>query len=135
VRSLDAVRAIVRWHHERIDGRGYPDGLKGKAIPLLAQIVGVVDVFDALTTNRPYRPAMATETAYNIMMKDAENGWRPQPLVMTFIGLHQKGAGEAAFLKPAPALEDAMPAATRRSAAFSLLQSAIWRLAPTKVFQ
>jgi putative two-component system response regulator len=135
VRSLEAVRAIVRWHHERVDGRGYPDGLKGNAIPLLAQIVGVVDVFDALTTARPYRPAMATETAYNVMVKDAESGWRPQSLVMTFIGLHQRGAGEAAFLKLAPAVEDAMPVATRRNAAFSLLQSAIWRLAPTKVFQ
>ena len=55
VRSLERVRPIVRWHHEREDGRGYPDGLTRGEIPLLAQIVGVVDVFDALTTNRPYR--------------------------------------------------------------------------------
>src|SRR3954470_24900254 len=55
VGSLDRVRPIVRHHHERLDGTGYPDGLSGHAIPLLAQIVGVVDVFDALTTDRPYR--------------------------------------------------------------------------------
>ena len=55
VRSFDAVRGIVRHHHERLDGRGYPDRLAGDAIPLLAQIVTVVDVYDALTSDRPYR--------------------------------------------------------------------------------
>ena len=57
VRSLERVRPIVRWHHERQDGRGYPDRLRGDEIPLLAHIVAVVDVFDALTTTRPYRGA------------------------------------------------------------------------------
>ena len=55
VRSFEAVRPIIRHHHERLDGRGYPDGLSGDRIPLLAQIVSIVDVFDALTTDRPYR--------------------------------------------------------------------------------
>jgi len=58
LRSLRNVRPIVRHHHERLDGSGYPDGLRGDAIPLLAQIVGIVDVFDALTTTRPYKAAM-----------------------------------------------------------------------------
>ena len=49
------MRPIVRHHHERIDGRGYPDGLAGDRVPLLAQIVSIADVFDALTTDRPYR--------------------------------------------------------------------------------
>ena len=66
VRSLDRVRPIVRSHHERIDGGGYPDGLKGEAIPLLAQLVSVVDIFDALTTDRPYRAALPTHTAYEM---------------------------------------------------------------------
>ena len=56
LRSLQAVRPIVRHHHERLDGSGYPDGLKGDAVPVLAQIMGITDVFDALTTNRPYQP-------------------------------------------------------------------------------
>src|ERR1043166_7655021 len=67
VRSLDAVRAIVRHHHERLDGRGYPDGLAGDDIPLLAQIVTIVDVFDALTTKRPYRRAMSSAAAFATM--------------------------------------------------------------------
>ncbi|RPI51769.1 MAG: response regulator [Acidobacteria bacterium] len=89
VRSLERVRPIVRSHHEREDGRGYPDGLSGREIPLLAQIVGVVDVFDALTTNRPYRTAMTTQAAYDIMLADAASGWCPVKLVRMFIDLHR----------------------------------------------
>ena len=89
VKSLERVRPIVRSHHERIDGRGYPDGLSGEDIPLLAQIVGVVDVFDALTTNRPYRKAMTIEAAYKIMLSEAASGWCPVQLVTTFIEVHQ----------------------------------------------
>jgi len=90
VRSLQRVRPIVRSHHERIDGRGYPDGLADGEVPLLAQIVGVVDVFDALTTTRPYREAMTTEAAYEIMRKEAASGWCPPKLAATFIDLHHK---------------------------------------------
>jgi putative two-component system response regulator len=98
VRSLHRVRPIVRSHHERIDGRGYPDGLAGQEVPLLAQIVGVVDVFDALTTTRPYRKAMAVETAYDIMRTDAESGWCPPKLVATFIDLHYRQHRPRLFL-------------------------------------
>ncbi|HEY6092867.1 MAG TPA: HD domain-containing phosphohydrolase [Gemmatimonadales bacterium] len=57
------LKPIIRWHHERYDGTGYPDRLKGDEIPVAAQIVGIVDVYDALTTARSYRPAMTRETA------------------------------------------------------------------------
>lgn len=57
------VMAIVRWHHERIDGKGYPDGLGGDQIPLAARIVAVADAFDAMTTARPYRPARSMADA------------------------------------------------------------------------
>jgi len=57
------LKPIIRWHHERYDGTGYPDRLRGDEIPLAAQIVGIVDVYDALTTERSYRPAMPHETA------------------------------------------------------------------------
>jgi putative two-component system response regulator len=53
----------VRWHHERFDGTGYPDALKGEDIPLVARVVTVADVFDAITSNRPYRTAMAVDEA------------------------------------------------------------------------
>ena len=89
VRSLDRVRPIVRHHHERLDGRGYPDALSGDEVPLLAQIVSVVDVFDALTTDRPYRKALPTVTAYKMLREEADGGWCPKPLVETFIDLHR----------------------------------------------
>jgi HD-GYP domain-containing protein (c-di-GMP phosphodiesterase class II) len=56
---------VVRWHHERWDGKGYPDGLREDQIPLAARIVSVCDAFDAMTSDRPYRPALPTEAAIN----------------------------------------------------------------------
>jgi HD-GYP domain-containing protein (c-di-GMP phosphodiesterase class II) len=57
------LKPIIRWHHERYDGTGYPDRLRGDEIPIAAQIVGIVDVYDALSTARPYRPALARHAA------------------------------------------------------------------------
>jgi putative two-component system response regulator len=85
VRSLDAVRPIVRHHHERLDGRGYPDGLAGDEIPVLARIVSVVDVFDALTTDRPYRNAMTVDATLQIMRDDARAGWCDPALLEAFV--------------------------------------------------
>jgi len=85
LRSLRRVRPIVRHHHERMDGSGYPDGLEGDAIPLLAQIMSVVDVFDALTTPRPYKPALPIETAYAELLREADRGWRRRDLVEVFV--------------------------------------------------
>jgi len=101
VRSLERVRPIVRSHHERQDGRGYPDRLAGDEIPLLAQIVAVVDVFDALTTNRPYRDAMSPKAAYEIMLKEAAGGWCSVKLAQTFIDLHRRKFSGASSVKPA----------------------------------
>jgi HD-GYP domain-containing protein (c-di-GMP phosphodiesterase class II) len=58
------VRAIVRWHHERLDGQGYPDGLKGEQIPLVARIVAVADAYDAMVADRPYSPARTPQEAF-----------------------------------------------------------------------
>jgi putative nucleotidyltransferase with HDIG domain len=57
------LKPIIRWHHERHDGTGYPDRLRGDEIPVSAQVVGIVDVFDALTTDRPYRPGLDFDAA------------------------------------------------------------------------
>lgn len=65
------ITALVRHHHERIDGRGYPDGLRGEAIPLGARIIAVADTFDALTSNRAYRPAVTQKSALDILDKEA----------------------------------------------------------------
>jgi putative two-component system response regulator len=90
VRSLEPVRGIVRHHHERFDGTGYPDGLSGDQIPLLAQIVTVVDVFDALTTDRPYRAALSKISACDTLLKEAARGWYAMSLVETFLDVHKK---------------------------------------------
>ncbi len=87
MRSLRQVRSIVRHHHERLDGSGYPDQLKGDAIPLLAQIMSIVDVYDALTTERPYKRAMTPAEAFEELMAEAQRGWRRQDLVDTFIAV------------------------------------------------
>jgi putative two-component system response regulator len=92
LRLLRAVRPIVRSHHERLDGSGYPDGLQGDRIPLVAQIVAVADVFDALTTARPYRDPMPPEAAYEELRREAGRGWRRRDLVEAFIDLGRRGA-------------------------------------------
>jgi len=85
LQSLRNVRPIVRHHHERLDGSGYPDGLLGDATPLLAQIMGVVDVFDALTTPRPYRAALPFASAGAELRREVTRGWRRAHLVATFL--------------------------------------------------
>jgi putative two-component system response regulator len=91
LRSLRGVRPIVRHHHERRDGSGYPDGLRGDAIPLLAQITAIVDVFDALTTERPYKNALSIERAYGELTQEADRGWHRPDLVDAFIALGRAG--------------------------------------------
>jgi putative two-component system response regulator len=85
LRSLRRVRRIVRHHHERLDGSGYPDGLTGDATPLLAQIMGIVDVFDALTSDRPYRAALPVASAAAELRYDVARGWRRGDLVESFL--------------------------------------------------
>jgi putative nucleotidyltransferase with HDIG domain len=70
------IRSIIRWHHEKYDGSGYPDGLRGDEIPLAAQIICMADVYDALTTQRSYRPALMPEAAHARML-DVRGWWRP----------------------------------------------------------
>jgi putative two-component system response regulator len=89
LRSLRRVRPIVRHHHERLDGTGYPDGLAGADVPLLAQVIGVVDVFDALTSARPYRTPMTPQRACEELIRECDLGWRDRELVDAFIGLTQ----------------------------------------------
>jgi putative nucleotidyltransferase with HDIG domain len=82
---------VIRHHHERFDGRGYPDGLAGSSIPLGARIVAVADVFDALTSDRPYRPAMSTKAAVAELRAQAGRGLDGE-LVQVFIESMQDDA-------------------------------------------
>lgn len=72
MRTFQSALPIVRWHHERPNGRGYPDGLEGDSLPLLPRIVAVADCFDALSTDRPYRPAFPLPECRNILLRAAE---------------------------------------------------------------
>lgn len=91
LRSLRLVRQIVRHHHEVLDGTGYPDGLHGEQVPLLAQIVGIVDLYDAVTSSRPYRDALPAEHAYRELRNECVQGRRNPQLVEAFISLVQNG--------------------------------------------
>ena len=82
---------VIRHHHERIDGSGYPDGLAGEGIPLGARIVAVADVYDALTSDRPYRPAMSAGAALAHLADQAGRGL-DATIVHTFVGLVEAGA-------------------------------------------
>jgi putative two-component system response regulator len=84
LRSFRAVLPIIRHHHEKLDGTGYPDGLKGDEIPLTARILQTVDIYDALTTDRPYRPAMPVEEAIETMRNEDKRGWWDNALIDEF---------------------------------------------------
>jgi putative two-component system response regulator len=87
IKSLIPVLPIIRSHHERWDGLGYPDGMRGDQIPLLARILQLADIYDALTTVRPYKAAFTQEEALSIMMEETGKGWRDPHLVRIFADL------------------------------------------------
>lgn len=85
LKSLAPCLCCIRSHHERIDGEGYPDHLADKEIPLTAKIISVVDSFDAMTTDRPYRTKMPRETALNIFEKEKKTGQWDLTVVEAFL--------------------------------------------------
>jgi putative two-component system response regulator len=100
LRSLQTVRPIVRHHHERLDGSGYPDGLQGDQISLLAQIVGVVDVYEAVTTQRPYQTAKSSEEAIAVLQSHVERGWRQRRIVAAFAEVVRRSNAPPAAAPP-----------------------------------
>jgi len=119
-RSLAPVRSIVRHHHERVDGSGYPDGLTGDAIPFLAQIISVVDTFDALTTARPYKAACSREDAYAELRDEVDRGWRRRDLTEEFIALERSGRLDLCGRQVASELPPINPAATEAPASWRM---------------
>jgi putative two-component system response regulator len=87
LRSAAGVLPIIRHHHERWDGTGYPDRLAGEAIPLPARIVAVCDAFDAMVSDRPYRPSLGAERALEILRAGAGRQWDPE-MVALFLATH-----------------------------------------------
>ena len=87
MRSLFPVLPVIRHHHEKWNGSGYPDGLKGEEIPLLARILQLTDIYDALTNARCYKRAFTSEEAMKIMREEAQKGWRDPELTERFAEL------------------------------------------------
>lgn len=81
LKSLRHVLPIIRHHHEKLEGSGYPDGLQGEEIPITARILTTVDIYDALTTDRPYRTALPPEQALGQIRQEAQRGWWDSALV------------------------------------------------------
>jgi putative two-component system response regulator len=90
LKSLRLVLPIIRHHHEHSDGSGYPDGLRDGAIPLLPRILQVVDIYDALRTARPYKPALGHEQAVATMRAEARDGLWDKELVAEFFSMLDK---------------------------------------------
>ena len=90
IKELETSMLGVRYHHERFDGKGYPDGLKGEQIPLIASIISVADSFDAMSTDRPYRLAMTKNDAINEIRRLSGQQFCPQ-VIDTFLELCQEG--------------------------------------------
>jgi putative two-component system response regulator len=106
--GMESVLRIVRHHHERTDGGGYPDNLSGEAIPLLARVLSVADAYDAMTSTRPYRPAMSHADAVVEVQRCAGTQFDPQ-VVKAFIGLREM-AEVRQVLEQAPDLPAFSPA-------------------------
>lgn len=90
--GLDRMATIIRHHHERFDGKGYPDGLKGEAIPLESAIIAVVDAFDAMTTFRSYKPALTLEQAHDEIRANRGAQFRPDVCDL-FLDLLERNPG------------------------------------------
>ncbi|HVX66369.1 MAG TPA: HD domain-containing phosphohydrolase, partial [Bryobacteraceae bacterium] len=101
-KTLAAVLPIIRNHHERWDGTGYPDGLRGEEIPLLARILQTADVFDALTSTRPYKAALPPAEAIEVLRQEARRGWRDPNLVAVLCELCATPADDATRQSPVP---------------------------------
>jgi putative two-component system response regulator len=115
LKSFRLVLPIIRHHHEKWDGSGYPDGLRGAAIPLTARVLQIVDVFDALTTARPYKPALPVDEALRTMEEEVGRGWWDREVFSAFRELI---AGESVSAAPAGA-GSSLGAASPASAASS----------------
>jgi putative two-component system response regulator len=94
LKSFRLVLPIIRHHHEKRDGSGYPDGLRGDDIPLTARVLQVVDIYDALTSERPYKSAMSAAPAIRIMKEEVRNGWWDPEVLVAFEHLLQEDGAE-----------------------------------------
>ena len=95
LRSFRLVLPIIRHHHEKLDGSGYPDGLRGDAIPMTARVLQIVDVYDALTTERPYKKAFPVNDALRTMNEEVMKGWWDPQIFAKFEQLVRSSTGDS----------------------------------------
>ena len=105
MKTLAPVLPIIRHHHERWDGSGYPDGLRREQIPLLARVLQVVDIYDALTSSRPYKRAFTPQEALAVIHEEADCGWRDPQIVKLFLKLHEDVLSKIAHYATAAAAD------------------------------
>jgi putative two-component system response regulator len=94
LKSFRFVLPIIRHHHEKCDGSGYPDGLRGEAIPVTARVLQIVDVYDALTTDRPYKKAFSITDALQTMKQEVTRGWWDAHIFDQFERLVRSGTAD-----------------------------------------
>jgi len=87
LKTFRHVLPVIRHHHEKLDGSGYPDGLKGEEIVRTARILQTVDIYDALTTDRPYRKALLPQEAFKVLHEEVKRGWWDGSLLDEFEAL------------------------------------------------
>ncbi|HXH21075.1 MAG TPA: HD-GYP domain-containing protein [Dehalococcoidia bacterium] len=104
VKALRPVAAAIRYHHEKFDGSGYPDGLSGEAIPLLSRIVSVVDAYDAMTSGRVYQPAVDHEAAVAELRRCSGTHFDPGCVQAFLTAMSRRAAGEEPGVPPRPRL-------------------------------
>src|SRR5437773_2009783 len=104
---LGGVRPMIRHHHERYDGRGYPDGLRGDDIPYEVRLMSIVDAYDALTSHRAYRPSPLThDAALETLKREAAGGkWDPEMVEKFVAMLGDTGPDWDAISQPVPVLK------------------------------
>jgi putative two-component system response regulator len=124
MKSLTPVLPIIRNHHERWDGSGYPDGLSGERIPLLARILQLADIYDALTSRRSYKQALPPDQALAVLAREAECGWRDPELVSVFGQMVQTPG----FAENCVSLLDPEPVTPEDVEGFQLMRDSLARM-------
>lgn len=121
LRSIRDAVPLIRWHHERLDGRGYPDGLHGAQIPLMVRVLSVVDTYDAMASNRPYRDAIPHARCLDLLRASAAEGGLDPELVKAFCLTRSVSGPPRAVPQPAGRslyeAADLLPGGTSPSAA------------------
>jgi putative two-component system response regulator len=91
LKGIDEVLPMIRNHHERLDGTGYPDGLKGGQISDIVRVVSIVDIYDALTTRRSYKDAFPMDKAFRVMWEEVDKGWWDRDIMKVWESMVRHG--------------------------------------------